>query len=48
MIVLGGLLCAFDGHPLSGFGRLEDGVADVLGAEGVAEIGVGFFGRGVI
>lgn len=37
------MLGEFDVDPQSGFGGLEDGVADILGAEGVAEIGVGFF-----
>lgn len=42
------MLGSFDIDPLSGFGGLENGVADVLGAEGVAEIGVGFFGAGIV
>ena len=38
----------FDVDPLTGFGGLQDGVADILGSEGVAEVGEGFFGAGVI
>ena len=41
-------LRAFDVNPLSGFGGLEDGVANVLGAESVPEIGEGFGGAWVI
>ena len=42
------MLGSFDLDPLSGFGGFEDGVADVLGAEGVAEVGVGLFGAGIV
>ena len=38
----------FNVNPLACLCRFENGVADILGAEGIAEIGVGFFGTGVI
>ena len=41
-------LGAFHVNPLAGFGGLEDGVANVLGAEGVAEVGEGFLGAWVV
>ena len=34
--------------PLLGLGGFQDGIADVLGAEGVAEVGVALFGGGVV
>lgn len=42
------VLGAFHVHPLSGFRGLEDGIANVLGAEGVSKIGKGLGGTRII
>lgn len=42
------MLGFFDVDPLFGFSGFEDGVADVLGAECVAEVRVALFGGGVV
>jgi hypothetical protein len=38
--IVGSISGLFHVHPLLSFGRFKDGVTDVLGAEGVAEIRV--------